>query len=107
MSEESKLASRRILAVTEEELSKIILDIHDGPVQNLFAALMLLTGLKQEIQAEHRGHPVDKDLLLTVSRVAEMVEASLHEIKSFVGTFRPPEFQRRNLGSIVEGLVLQ
>src|SRR5258708_28068149 len=109
MSEESKLASRRILAVTEEELSKIILDIHDGPVQNLFAALSLLTGLKQELQAEHPQHQglaVDGDLLLTVSRVAEMVEASLHEIKSFVGTFRPTELQHRNLGSIVGGLGL-
>ncbi len=104
MSEESKLASRRILAITEEELNKIILDIHDGPVQNLFAALSLLTGLKQEIQAEPT---VDAGLLLTVSRIAEMVEASLHEIKSFVGTFRPPEFQRRNLGPMIEGLVLQ
>ena len=33
------LAARRILAVTEEELQRIILDIHDGPVQSLFAAL--------------------------------------------------------------------
>jgi hypothetical protein len=37
------LAARRLLAVTEEELQRIVLDIHDGPVQNLFAALSQLT----------------------------------------------------------------
>jgi len=33
------LAAKRLLAVTEEELQRIVLDINDGPVQNLFAAL--------------------------------------------------------------------
>jgi hypothetical protein len=37
------LAAKRLLAVTEEELQRIVLDIHDGPVQNLFAALSQLT----------------------------------------------------------------
>ncbi|MEZ4675783.1 MAG: hypothetical protein R2932_16275 [Caldilineaceae bacterium] len=41
--------SQRMLTVTEEELSRIILDIHDGPVQYLFTALSLLTGIQQEI----------------------------------------------------------
>ena len=46
--------SHRILTVTEEELSRIILDIHDGPVQYLFTALSLLTGIQQEV-APGRG----------------------------------------------------
>ncbi|MGQ0604527.1 MAG: hydrogenase expression/formation protein HypE [Anaerolineales bacterium] len=32
-----RLVAQRLLAVTEEELQCIVLDIHDGPVQNLFA----------------------------------------------------------------------
>src|SRR5260221_7750339 len=32
---------------------------------------------------------------------------SLHEIKAFLGTFRPPEFQQRSLTSLLEGLILQ
>lgn len=101
---QSDLASRRILSVTEEELSRIVLDIHDGPVQYLFAALSQLTRLQHEADAEM---PEKEALLSTLSQVSHLVEASLHEIKSFLGTFRPPEFNRRSLLSIIEGLVIQ
>lgn len=97
-------ASHRILSVTEEELSRIVLDIHDGPVQYLFAGLSLLTRMEHEIKTEH---PPSTELLPTLHQVSEMVEASLREIKSFLGTFRPPEFPRRNLAFIVEALVVQ
>ena len=36
---QEKIAGRRMLAVTEEELQRIVLDIHDGAVQRIFAAL--------------------------------------------------------------------
>lgn len=94
----------RILSVTEEELSRIILDIHDGPVQYLFAALSMLARLQGQLDT--RDFP-DQPLKPTVEQVAGMVEESLREIKSFLGTFRPPEFQRRSLLSIVRGLVIQ
>ncbi|MEK7312088.1 MAG: histidine kinase, partial [Chloroflexota bacterium] len=45
------LAARRLLAVTEEELQRIVLDIHDGPVQNLFAALSQLSLLRARMAA--------------------------------------------------------
>ncbi|HZX65005.1 MAG TPA: hypothetical protein VFE76_06400, partial [Myxococcales bacterium] len=46
-------AGRRILAVTEEELQRIILDIHDGPVQKLFAALSQIELLgRLDVRAE-------------------------------------------------------
>lgn len=99
-----KFASNRILAVTEEELGRIILDIHDGPVQYLFAALSVINQLEQQ-DATSLDDP--HTLKKTINRVAKLIEASLHEIKSFVGTFRPPEFQRRSLLNLVEGLVLQ
>lgn len=104
MNRDSDLASRRILSVTEEELSRIILDIHDGPVQYLFAALSLLTRLQHQISSETEA---SANLLPTLAQVEQLVEASLREIKSFLGTFRPPEFQRRSLLSIIEGLVIQ
>lgn len=103
-SEYGDLASRRILSVTEEELSRIVLDIHDGPVQYLFAALSQLTRLQHECDTEV---PEQDELRETLGQVSELVEASLHEIKSFLGTFRPPEFNRRPLLSIIEGLVIQ
>lgn len=105
MSNESDLASRRILSVTEEELSRIVLDIHDGPVQYLFASLSLLASLQNECESQTSADTAE--LLPRLNRISQMVESSLHEIKSFLGTFRPPEFHKRSLLSIVEGLVIQ
>ena len=98
------LAARRILAVTEEELQRIILDIHDGPVQKLFAALSQVSLL----QARASQGMVPHDQLVSVlNRVASLLESSLGEIKTSLGTFRPPEFARRDLLSVMEGLIIQ
>ena len=90
--------------MTEEELSRIILDIHDGPVQYLFAALSLLARVEHQIEQKNAE---SGQILSTVKQVTTMIETSLREIKSFLGTFRPPEFQRRSLFSIIRGLVIQ
>lgn len=103
------LATRRIIAVTEEELSRIVLDIHDGPVQNLFAALSLISRLQNEISKlsfeELEGGVVD--LIPIVNQVERQIETTLHDIRNFVGAMRSPEFQRRTFQSIVEGLIFQ
>lgn len=104
MDDERKLASRRILAVTEEELSRIILDIHDGPVQYLFASLSLLAQAKGQLATAHEDCEA---LLPALNRATKLVEQTLKEIKSFLGTFRPPEFHRRSLDSIIESVVIQ
>lgn len=94
----------RILSVTEEELSRIILDIHDGPVQYLFAALSLLTRIQHQLDSGK----VDATMIQPqLKQLSDMVETSLGEIKSFMGTFRPPEFHTRSLLSIIQGLVIQ
>lgn len=95
----------RILSVTEEELSRIILDIHDGPVQYLFAALSMLARAQHQLDTQET--PDLAALRATIDQVTGMVETSLREIKSFLGAFRPPEFQRRPLFSIIRGLVIQ
>ena len=109
MSDKSELASRRILAVAEEELSRIVLDIHDGPVQNLFAALSLITRLQHEISKLSFEELVGgvTDLIPIVNQVEKQIETTLQEIKYFVGVFRSPEFQRRTFKSICEGLIFQ
>lgn len=94
----------RILSVTEEELSRIILDIHDGPVQYLFAALSLLTRIQNQA-ASGKTDPIA--LQSQLRQLTDMIETSLREIKSFMGTFRPPEFQSRSLLSIIQALVIQ
>jgi signal transduction histidine kinase len=99
----SELQPARILSVAEDELSRIVLDIHDGPVQYLFTALSLLTTLQNELGDD----PVDPRLRARLAQVGMLLESSLYEIRFFLGAFRPPEFRRRSLASIVEGLVIQ
>lgn len=93
-------ASQRILAVTEEELCRIVLDIHDGPVQKLFAASSLL----DHVQA---STPLAPDVQREVQRVAGLLEAAMREIRIFLGAFRPPDFAARPLLEVLEDLIIQ
>jgi signal transduction histidine kinase len=102
--DEEHLAARRILAVTEQELQRIILDIHDGPVQKLFAALSQVNLLQTRLA---QARLPEADLQALLGRVSDLLESSLAEIKTSLGTFRPPEFARRNLLSVIEGLIIQ
>lgn len=101
-------ASQRILPVTEEELCRIVLDIHDGPVQKIFSALSRVNHL-QYVTAQW----VDQDTnplsgcRSDLAQVAALLEASLIEIRTFLGAFRPPEFNQRSLLDVLEGLIIQ
>lgn len=102
------LAARRLLAVTEEELQRIVLDIHDGPVQNLFAALSQLTLLRARMSGSQSELSPDLEAcLLTVNRTISLLEISLKDIRDLLGVFRAPEFAQSGLAEIVEGFVVQ
>lgn len=94
----------RILQITEREIGRIILDIHDGPVQNIFAALSQLYLLQKGL-TQSGGAGAEE--LERVQRSIGLLEHSLNEIRTFMGTFRPPEFERRDLLAVLEGLVIQ
>ena len=98
------LAARRLLAVTEEELQRIVLDIHDGPVQNLFAALSQLTVLRSRISGLQ---PSPDECVATINRTISLLEISLGDIRDLLGTFRAPEFVRSELTEIIEDIVIQ
>lgn len=98
------LAAKRLLAVTEEELQRIVLDIHDGPVQNLFAALSQLTVLRARISGLQ---PPPDECVATINRTISLLETSLGDIRDLVGTFRAPEFARSDLTEIIEDIVIQ
>lgn len=104
MSSDEHLAARRILSVTEEELQQIILNIHDGPVQKLFAALSQLNVMQRRVST---GEAQTDDWQTCLTRVSGLIESSLAEIKTSLGVFRPPEFARRDLLSVLEGLIMQ
>lgn len=99
-----KLAARRILAITEEEMQRIILDLHDGPVQQLFAAQSQMAALARREEAGEYIPPADYSL--TCRRVSRLLEVALAEIRHFLGTFRPPDFAHRDLVAILRGLFL-
>lgn len=97
----ARAASRRILAAGERELQRIVLDMHDGPVQDIFAALSQLQLLERSLDpgAGEQGE--------RTRRAIEALERALGEIRSFIGAFRPPGFERRALSPIIDGLVVQ
>lgn len=96
--------SGRFLEIAEREVGRIILDIHDGPVQNIFAALSQLYVVQRRMAQQTDAPPEE---LERIRRSISLLENSLNEIRTFMGTFRPPEFERRDLVSILEGLLIQ
>ena len=50
-------ASHRMMQVTERELQRILLDIHDGPVQHMYAALSQLDLLRRAVEARRWTPP--------------------------------------------------
>ena len=100
-------ASHDILEINEQELCRIILDIHDGPVQNMYAALSQINTLQGKLMTQNGGGPVGKDISSSLTQIAGLLESSLSEIKNFIGTFRPPEFQKRDLIPMFKGLLIQ
>jgi signal transduction histidine kinase len=104
-SEEKELAARRILAVTEEELQRIVLDIHDGPVQQIFAALSQISLVRNR---RGRGETISTDdYEQLLARVSGLLTAAQNEIRGFLGTFRSIDFPDRDLVNIIAGLSMQ
>lgn len=92
-------AAPALLELNEQQLVRIVLDIHDGPVQYLYTALALLEPLVQDWEDE-----AGRAQLL---RISSLIQSSLHEIRACIGNIQPPEFQQRDLASIVAGLAIQ
>ncbi len=97
-------ASRRMMQVTERELQRILLDIHDGPVQHMYAALSQLDLLRRALEA---SGPVEGEVHDRLGRIRSLLEGGLNEVRSFIGAFRPPEFEARDLVTLLEGLAIQ
>ncbi len=96
-----QLAARRLLAVTEEELQRIVLDIHDGPVQTLFAVLGRLTSLRARLGE------ANPELTAELDRAVRQLEGALADIRNLLGVFRSPLFTQRDLARVLEDLVAQ
>lgn len=100
-----RLAASRILPVTEEELQRIVLDIHDGPVQKVFAAMSQVTLLQKQLNRS--GTLTDIETAHQLEQVAGLLGDALHEIRTFVGIFHTPNFRSLSLIDALQDLVLQ
>jgi signal transduction histidine kinase len=99
---DSSPAGDRLLALTEEELQRIVLDVHDGPVQYLFAALAQLTALRGRLAADSAPPAYSTPL----ARATESVEAALADIRRTVSAFRAPTLAEHGLTGVIEELVV-
>ena len=98
------LAGRRLLAVTEEELQRIVLDIHDGPVQSVFAALSQLSIVRRRLAV----HPeVAAYCVPALTSATRLLETSLDDIRDVLTAFHAPEFAQLSLLQIIEELAVQ
>src|ERR1700682_1968590 len=98
-----ELAARRLLAVTEEELHRVVLDIHDGPVQNLFAALGQLSLVRTRLAAASEA----RESVQGIAIAMRLLETSLDEIRAVIPSVQAPAVAERTLAEIVEELVVQ
>jgi signal transduction histidine kinase len=98
------LVGRRLLAVTEEELQRLVLDVHDGPVQNLFAALSQLSVVRRHLS---EYPPAAAASNLPLNTAIRLLEASLDSIRDVLTTFHAPEFAKLELAELVEELSVQ
>lgn len=99
-------AGRRMIAVTEEELQRIILDIHDGPVQKLFAVSSHLALVQARLD-EHRDTELHRQIAPVIERMNGLMESALQEIRATLSGFRLAEFEMRPLPSVLQGLAIQ
>lgn len=88
-------SARRLLAVAEEEIQRIVLDLHDGPVQDIFAALSQLTSLRA------RSGEATSPEAATLTRAVRLLESSLREIRGLLSTLRGPVFADRSLAELL------
>ncbi len=101
---EQDLMARRILEVTEEEFQRLILDIHDGPVQKLFAVLSHLALLRSSLEQDSFS---PDQVIPVIHRSIRLLEESLKDIRDLLGTFRSPEFAASTVLELVENVVVQ
>ena len=60
----ARAASRRLLAATERELQRIVLDMHDGPVQDIFAAVSQLQLLERTLSDDTSQRRLSQAIML-------------------------------------------
>jgi signal transduction histidine kinase len=82
--------------VAEEETQRIVLDLHDGPVQDIFAALSQLSSLRAQMSA---GGSASQAAVLSLA--IALLESSLREIRGLLSTLRGPVLAEHGLPELL------
>lgn len=73
-------------ALNQELVERIVLDIHDGPVQNLFVALGRLTSLRSQL--ERKGRMGRQAVLDELAAIARGIEWALGDLRLLLNATR-------------------
>lgn len=82
-------------------MQRIVLDLHDGPVQDIFAALSQLTSLRARMST------VDQAAEVVLSRAITALQSSLREIRGLLSTLHGPAFAGRELRELLAEPVVE
>jgi signal transduction histidine kinase len=103
-SPDPEISGRRLLAVTEEELQRLVLDVHDGPVQHIFASLSQLSLVRARLATVPAAVEVAEPGL---GHAVQMLELALLDLRSMLTAFHAPEFADKGVGEIAEDIAVQ
>ncbi|MCB0882047.1 MAG: sensor histidine kinase [Thermoleophilia bacterium] len=98
-------AMAQVLESDERLLSRIGLDIHDGPTQHLSVALLELQLLDADL-AEADPATLPESLKPALERVYETLGGALTEMRELIGHLRPAQFENRRLADILNDAIV-
>lgn len=100
-------AMAQILESDERMLSRIGLDIHDGPTQHLSVALLELQLLEADLgDLQAAGTALPEGLMPALERIYETLGGALTEMRELIGHLRPAQFEDRRLDDILRDAII-
>ena len=100
---ERERMTRHALLSSELERRRIAQELHDGVIQDLAGAGLVLPLVADRVK-ENRAAPNDGDLL---SRVNDLVAHNVHRLRSLMAEVYPPDLSGEGLLPAIENLVLE
>jgi signal transduction histidine kinase len=87
--------------LSERDLRLVSLELHDGPIQELAAALMYLDAARAQLTAEPSATPASLD------EAARLVRSAMDEIRRLMRGLRPLPLEMGGMAAAIEVLVAE
>lgn len=88
-------------ATEAQPLHRLLLDLHDGSVQYVYAALLQLDLLDRDLD---RVCSVGQEVRERVDQTRRLLEDALGEVRSFIGALRPPGTETNDLPALLRSV---